>query len=380
MGKNIRFLAVLIIASACGRDVSVTLVDSREPRPGLMPPRVEWRVAVRRGGGRPDTIPKIRVKFAPVVRGDSVVGVSTQDGYANATFAYNVRRHTLKRSILPEWFGEVVEQGAPAFSPDGQFLAYVGSDAQGVTVIVRSWPSGVVQVRGVSQPGLTVNSPPTVEWSFDGGFVARYSLGEPPNDMRVEARGRIGQVGVLLDTIAGKPVSIAAKDTGPPRETEWTIAARHIRRLPPASFPELPKPFIAELERLGCTVPQSDYSGGRTNVIQGDFGAPGQHDWAVLCSRGGQSVIFLYWGGPVQCPRELRPAPDAAYLQGLGEGRIGFSRGISKTKAYHDYPYEDNRAREVQLDHDAIDDAFEGKASTVYFCRNGTWVTFGGND
>src|SRR6185503_19565219 len=103
MGKNIRLRAFLflVIASACGRDVSVTLVDSREPRPGLTPPRVEWGVAVRRGGGRPDTIPKIRVKFAPVVRGDSVVGVSTQDGYANATFAYNVRRHTLKRSILP---------------------------------------------------------------------------------------------------------------------------------------------------------------------------------------------------------------------------------------------------------------------------------------
>jgi hypothetical protein len=385
MGKNIGLLAFLflVIASACGRDVSVTLVDSHEPRPGLVPPRVEWRVAVRRGGGRPDTIPKIRVKFAPAVQGDSVVGVSTQDGYANAAFAYNARSHTLKRSILPEWFGEVVEQGAPAFSPDGQFLAYVGSDAQGVTVIVRSWPSGVVQVRGVSQPGLTVNSPPTVEWSFDGGFVARYSLGEPPNAMRVEARGRIGQVGVLLDTIAGKPAPLAAKDTGPSPETEWTIAARQIRRLSPASFPELPKPFIAELERLGCTVPQSAYSGGRTNVIQGSFGAPGQHDWAVLCSRGGVSVIYLYWGGAAQCPRELRPASDAGYLQGLGGGRIGFSRGIHKTSSYHEYPADNDTTsvdREVQLDHDAIDDAFEGKASTVYFCRNGTWVTFGGND
>jgi len=385
MGMNVRLLAVLLVASACGRDVSVTLVDRREPRPGLVPPRVEWRVAVRRGSGRPDTIPKIRVKFAPAVRGDSVVGVSTQDGYSNATFSYNIPRRTLKRSILPEWFGEVVEQGAPAFSPDGQFLAYVGSDAQGVTVVVRSWPSGIVQVRGVSQPGLTVNSPPTVEWSDDGGFVARYSLGEPPNAMRVEARGRIGQVGVLLDTIAGKPVPVAAKDTGPPPETEWTIAARQIRRFSPMSFPELPKPFVAELERLGCTVPQSDYGEvrGRTNVIQGSFGAAGQRDWAVLCSRGGESVIFLYWGGRAQCPRELRPALDAGYLQGLGGGRIGFSRGISKTTSYHEYPDESDTSsvdRDVQLDHDAIDDAFEGKASSVYFCRNGTWIEFPGAD
>jgi len=94
-------------------------------------------------------------------------------------------------------------------------------------------------------------------------------------------------------------------------------------------------------------------------------------------------VIFLYWGGPAQCPRELRPASDAGFLQGLGEGRIGFSRGIRPTKSYHEYPDERDSTRvdrEVRLEHDAIDDAFEGKASQVLFCRNGTWVTFAGAD
>ena len=379
-------LAALVIWTGCERDLSVTLVDRREPRPGLLPERVEWSVVVRRGNGPPDTIPKVRVKFAPAVRGggDSIVGVSTQDGYANGAFAYDVRSHTLKRSFLPEWYGEVIEQSTPAFSPDGEHLAYVATDQQGgVTVIVRSWATGIVQARGLPQPGLTVNSPPTVEWSEGGAFVARYSLGEPPHDVRVEARGRIGQASVLLDTIAGAPVAKAPVDTGPPPETEWTIAARQIRRLPPASFPELPKPFIAELEQLGCTVPQSDYSEGRTNVIRGSFGAAEQHDWAVLCSRGGTSVIVVYWGGSAQCPRELRSASDAGYLQGLGQGRIGFSRGINKTRSYHEYIDEADTVsvdREVQLDHDAIDDAFEGKASAVLFCRKGIWITYFGAD
>jgi len=388
-GTTLRLLAVLVIVTGCERDLSVTLVDRREPRPGLTPERVEWRVVVRRGDGPPDTIPTIRVKFAPAVRGggDSIVGVSTQDGVANAAFAYNVRSHTLKRSILPEWYGETVEQSKAAFSPDGEYLAMVTTDQQGgVTVVVRSWATGIVQARGLPQPGLTVNSPPTVEWSDGGAFVARYSLGEPPNAIRVEARGRVGQASVLLDTIAtgaGAPVATPHVDTGPPPETVWTVAARQIRRLPPASFLELPRPFIMELERLGCTVPQSDYSGGRTNVIQGRFGAAGQRDWAVLCSRGGESVILVYWGGPAQCPRELRPASDAGYLQTLGEGRIGFSRGINRTKSYHEYPDESDTAsvdREVQLDHDAIDDAYEGKASAIYFCRKGTWVVFSGAD
>jgi hypothetical protein len=324
------------------------------------------------------------VKFAPAVRDDSIVGVSTQDGYANALFAYDFRHRKLKRSMLPEWYGEVVEQSTPAFSPDGQFLAYVGNDTQGgVTVIVRSWATGIVQARGMPQPGLTVNDPPTVEWSAGDGFVARYSLGEPPNAMRVEARGRIGQASVLLDTIAGAPVVASRVDTGPPAETAWSIAARQIRRLPPDSFPEVPKPFIAELDRLGCAVPQSDYSGRRANAIEGSFGAAGQRDWAVLCSREGTSVILVYWGGPAQCPRELRPASDANYLQSLGGGRIGFSRGIYTTKSYHDYEGESDTASvsgDVTLDHDAIEDAFEGKASTVYFCHNGKWVAYSGAD
>lgn len=377
-------VAALALGIGCGRDVSVTLVDRREPRPGLTPERVEWSVVVRRGNGPPDTIPKIRVKFAPAIRGDSIVGVSTQDGLPNAAFAYNVRSHTLKRSILPEWW-EAVEQSKPAFSPDGQFLAYVATDAQGgVTVVVRTWATGIVQARGLPQRGLTVNTPPTVEWSGGSAFVAQYSLGEPPNSVRVEARGRVGQAAVLLDTIGGKP-GPSPETPEPAPDTAWTNAARQIRRFSPMSFPELPKPFIAELEQLGCTVPQSDYGEvrGHTSVIQGSFGAPGQHDWAVLCSRGGTSVILVYWGGPAQCPREFRAASDAGFLQTLGEGRIGFSRGIHKTNTYHEYPDLNDTAsvdRDVKLDHDAIDDAFEGKSSTVYFCRNGTWVAFSGAD
>ena len=45
-------LAALVIVTGCQRDLSVELVDRREPRPGLVPERVEWRVVVRRGADR----------------------------------------------------------------------------------------------------------------------------------------------------------------------------------------------------------------------------------------------------------------------------------------------------------------------------------------
>jgi hypothetical protein len=167
-----------------------------------------------------------------------------------------------------------------------------------------------------------------------------------------------------------------------PREDQWVRADRMTPRLPPSAFPALPAAFARELEQLGCTIPQSDYTGGRGNVIHGSFAAAGQQDWAVLCSRNRSSVIFVYWGGPARCPRELAPAEDKGFLQTIGGGRIGFSRGIRTRNTYHVYPSEDSAGvdRDVALEHDGIDDAFEGKASVVRFCRGGTWITFSGAD
>ena len=50
--KSVMVLAALVIVTGCQRDLSVELVDRREPRPGLVPERVEWRVVVRRGADR----------------------------------------------------------------------------------------------------------------------------------------------------------------------------------------------------------------------------------------------------------------------------------------------------------------------------------------
>jgi len=164
-------------------------------------------------------------------------------------------------------------------------------------------------------------------------------------------------------------------------EDQWTRADRLIKRLPPAEFPELPTAFKAELEQAGCTIPQSGFDESRNNVIHGSFGAMGQEDWAVLCSRNGTSSIFMHWGGPVQCPSELLPQSDKNFLQGMPEG-IVFSRSIAATTSYHVYPDDDSAGvdREVLMDHDGIDDVFQGKGSTVWLCRGGAWIAFAGGD
>jgi hypothetical protein len=58
----------------------------------------------------------------------------------------------------------------------------------------------------------------------------------------------------------------------------WETAVRHVVRLKPTVFPELPKNLMAALQRRGCTIPQVPMIDGRHNVIKGEFSKPGQTD------------------------------------------------------------------------------------------------------
>jgi hypothetical protein len=73
---------------------------------------------------------------------------------------------------------------------------------------------------------------------------------------------------------------------------QFDEAERRIVRVPPTSFPELPRNVVRELERRGCTIPQDALTKKPHNVIKGAFAKPGQVDWAVLCSIKGVWTIL----------------------------------------------------------------------------------------
>lgn len=346
---------------------------------------------------RIDTIPHIRSLGSVAVVGDTIViGVG---GSSVSAFSYDVRTKELSRTPTPDWLNTAVVTPPPAFSTDGRYIAYLSLEAGGTRLTVRSWPDGRVVSHSapIQFRQLGKEHGGSIMWRNPEELHAWVPVSDSGPSLAILAgRVRNGEIEDVKWQIVpdyrpdiGQPPPVAVRpDTAIPAATDtvsedrWTRAARGITRLSPTAFPELPQAFRTELEQLGCMIPQSEYSGGRGNVIHGSFGATGQDDWAVLCSRGGTSVILLSWGGPTQCPRELRPAEDKHFLQGLGGGRIGFSRGIRPTQTYHVYPGDDTAAvdRDVQLEHDGIDDAFEGKASTVMFCRNGKWISFSGAD
>jgi len=164
---------------------------------------------------------------------------------------------------------------------------------------------------------------------------------------------------------------------------EWQVAARTIRRLPPDSFPGLPKAIRAALAARGCQVPQSFTRPRPHNVIAGHFARPGQQDWAVLCSHQDSSSILIFWGHTGAAgPTEINRAADASFLQGIGHGRIGYSRivGVASPAQIREYAAASGGPLPARLDHDGVEDAFAEKTSTVAYFEGGRWRVLTGAD
>ena len=136
-----------------------------------------------------------------------------------------------------------------------------------------------------------------------------------------------------------------------------------------------------DLERRGCRIPQTPGDGRWQNIVSGRFTAPRALDWAALCSRTGASSILLYPNGMGRGVLEVHRAQDRGYLQ-QGVDGIVFSRQISAASPA--YIRVKNHPTLVpglpRFDHDGINDAFVGKASTVWFRSAGRWLKLLGAD
>jgi hypothetical protein len=159
-------------------------------------------------------------------------------------------------------------------------------------------------------------------------------------------------------------------------------AERRIVRLPPTAFPEFPVTVVRELQRRGCTVPQTAYLKKPHNVIKGEFAKPGQTDWAVLCSVKGVSTILVFWNGSEKNPAAIAPMEDRNFLQTINTTDPGFSRGINPVgkdfiiRHYDAY----GGLKPPPIEHQGIDDAFIEKASVVWYFHDGKWLKLTGAD
>ncbi len=81
-------------------------------------------------------------------------------------------------------------------------------------------------------------------------------------------------------------------------------------------------------------------------------------------------------------PAVLAASEDMHYMQDLGGAAMEFSRMISTVGG--DYIVKHYRAyggpKPLAIDHEGIDDAFLGKASSVWYWHAGKWMRLQGAD
>ena len=167
-------------------------------------------------------------------------------------------------------------------------------------------------------------------------------------------------------------------------ENPKPVSADGVHRLAPRAFPALPPSIVADLESRDCTVPQTYFLPEPHNVIHGEFRRPGQHDWAVLCSKSGSSTILVYWAGsPSDVEALADPSSDTRWMQYIVDDRVGFSRliaSVAKSGIIAGYEAYREGPKPPPIDHNGISDAFAEKASTVFYWYDGEWLRLAGSD
>ncbi len=182
---------------------------------------------------------------------------------------------------------------------------------------------------------------------------------------------------LLLAVVNAGPAQVV-----PLAAQDWQQADAATVRLKPAAFADLSAQIRQALERRGCTVPQSYGRPAPHNVVRGHFTSAAQVDVAVLCSKARVSSILVFRGGSTTDVAELASSPDAGFLQGLGPGVIGFSRSLAAVdpKYIQDHYVRYGGPKPPPMDHDGIDDGFDGKASVVRYWYGGRWLQLQGAD
>lgn len=154
----------------------------------------------------------------------------------------------------------------------------------------------------------------------------------------------------------------------------------HLR---PGAFADLPASIRSDLERRGCTIPQTYPDSTPHNVIRGRFTSRDQMDVAVLCAVGSTMTILVFRGGSADSVAELASQPHVdERIPGDTAGNFWHSRAInSADSAYIRIHFERyGGPKPPQIDHEGINDIFVEKASVVWYWNGSHWLRLQGAD
>jgi hypothetical protein len=190
--------------------------------------------------------------------------------------------------------------------------------------------------------------------------------------------------GIVVLIVASLALGSEAQSPTDPASTKLTergnlsVSGRDvpylIRRLPVASFPDLPQKVASQLEKLGCLIPQTYQAHHPENVIHASLERPGSSDWAALCSTDRTVKLMVFFASSSD-PSIMASESESARMETHDRtGVLGFAWGIDVASP--------QQVREAQatmehhpplLDHDALADTFVEKSTTYHFFTKNAW-------
>jgi hypothetical protein len=149
-----------------------------------------------------------------------------------------------------------------------------------------------------------------------------------------------------------------------------------IRRLPVNSFPELPEPIAAELNRRGCLIPQTYEAHHPENVVQARLEQASSLDWAVLCSSHGTVQLLVFFGSAAAAaPVVLETAQEKDRLQvRVGRDVMGFNWGIDRATPEQVHEAQAGLEPRSWLKHDALSDSVVDHKTVYHFYEKSAWT------
>ncbi|MGA8042877.1 MAG: hypothetical protein WCA37_08755 [Terracidiphilus sp.] len=149
-----------------------------------------------------------------------------------------------------------------------------------------------------------------------------------------------------------------------------------IRRLPVASFPDLPAATAAALNASGCMIPQTYEAHRPENVVHGSLERAGSEDWAVLCAVKDTVTLLVFFASAPGTAMELASAQESERLQAHDpSGVLGFNWGIDAAtpEDVHD-AQAGLEPRPARIGHDALADSVVEHRTVYHFYEKRAWT------
>lgn len=179
----------------------------------------------------------------------------------------------------------------------------------------------------------------------------------------------------IAATTAFAQTTPAVIRSGEPTAADVAAAVARIPRFAPDKFAALPPTAREAFTQMNCQVPQTSLTGGSSNVVQGEFAAKGQRDWAALCSNGLTTEIRVVWGGPVRCEDRFAAVQDSDSVTISSASVATYTRSLGVASPEQTARHL-TRLRATLPEtpaHDALEDG-PATARLVHYCRGGHWL------